>query len=147
MVTLKSPYEWSYGHLTVKKEVFSLQLSYCSTDLSYTLCTYKGWQKGTFLFYGYLKSQYEWSYGHLAVKLWSNYSPAIVLFSWPQLNFANLLNMKIGTFLFSFPPWEFQYKYSHGHLEVKMRVFSSQPTYCSMTSVQLDTLIKLKEDF
>ena len=27
---------------------------------------------------------------------------------------------------------EFQYKHSHGHLEVKMRGFSSQLTYCSI---------------
>ena len=42
---------------------------------------------------------------------------------------------------------EFQYKYSHGHLEVKIRFFSSQLTYCSMTSVQVDTVIKFKDDF
>ena len=46
-----------------------------------------------------------------------------------------------------FSTLEFQYKHSHGHLEVKMRVFSSQLTYCSMTTVQLNTLIKFKEDF
>ena len=55
--------------------------------------------------------------------------------------FSNLLNMTIGTFNLTL---EFQYKYSHSHLEKKMRVFSFQMTYFSMTSVKLDTLIKLK---
>ena len=46
-----------------------------------------------------------------------------------------------------FPPWSSNTSTVMTIFEVKIGVFSSQLTYCSMTSVQLDTLIKLKEDF
>ena len=49
-----------------------------------------------------------------------------------SLQFASVLRCARSSFLSTL---EFQYKYSHGHLDVKMSVFSRQLTYGSKTSV------------
>ena len=72
---------------------------------------------------------------------WTLHMIMCVLLCYPvSIHMSQLLSTghPISSFLSTL---DFQYKYSHGHLEVKMRVFSSQLTYCSVTSDQLDTLI------
>ena len=53
-----------------------------------------------------------------------------------SVKFCTLIKDDNRDILFSLSTLEFQYKSSHGHLEVKMRVFSRQMTYCSMTLVK-----------
>ena len=54
MVTLKSQYEWSYGHLTVKKEVSASSYLIAQLTSAKLYALIKD-EKGTFLFYGHLK--------------------------------------------------------------------------------------------
>ena len=63
--------------------------------------------------------------------------------------FCTLIKDENRDFLIFFPPWSSNTStvMGHGHLKVKMRVFSCQLTYCSTTSVQLYALIKFKEVF